>query len=91
MHAITKQTPLPFFMALLLLAAALAIPFAFAAPTVATDTAAYLPDDAVTVSGTADANAIVSIQVFDPDGTRVAIAQATADAAGAYSIAAYTV
>jgi membrane-bound inhibitor of C-type lysozyme len=90
MQTITKQTPLSFFVALMLLAAALAVPLAFAAPTVSTDKASYSPGDALSVSGTATADAIVSIQVFDPDGTRVAIAQATAGTDGAYSATVYT-
>jgi hypothetical protein len=90
MHAVTKQTTLPFFVALMLLAAAMAVPLAFAAPTVTTDKSSYLPGEAIVVSGTADADSIVSVQVFDPDGARVAIAQANANAGGAYSVAVYT-
>ena len=89
MHAVTKQTPLPFFIALLLIAAALAVPLAFAAPTITTDKASYSPGDTLSVSGTADANSIVSIQAFDPDGNRVEITQATASATGAYSATAH--
>jgi len=67
------------------IATAMSIPLAFAAPTVATDKPTYLPGEAVSVNGTATPNSIISIQLFNPDGLRVAIAQAKADANGAYS------
>ncbi|WP_309492970.1 Ig-like domain-containing protein [Candidatus Hecatella orcuttiae] len=74
-------------LAVVLIVAAAVLPLAFAAPTVATDKDTYEPGDSLSVSGTAAANALVSLQLFDPDGVRVAIAQAEADAAGAYSAA----
>jgi hypothetical protein len=74
-------------MVAVLIVAAAVLPLAFAAPTVATDKDTYEPGDSLSVSGTAAANALVSLQLFDPDGVRVAIAQAEADAAGAYSAA----
>jgi len=74
-----------FFVAAILVLACLATP-ALAAPiTVQPDKDAYSPGESLGVSGTATANAWISIQVFNPDGKRVAIAQAQADETGAWS------
>ncbi len=54
-------------------------------PLVSTDKDAYAPGESLNVSGTATANAWVTIQIFDPDGNRVAIAQTQADADGNWS------
>jgi hypothetical protein len=82
-----QKTTLPiFFAAVLLLAVLAVVPAALAAPiTVATDKDAYAPGESLNVSGTATANAWISIQVFDPDGKRKAIAQTQAAADGSWS------
>jgi hypothetical protein len=79
-----KTTHLPLFIATILILASLAtvVPAALAAPiTVQTDKDAYGPGESLNVSGTATANAWISIQLFNPDGNRVAIAQAGSDGA----------
>jgi hypothetical protein len=83
-----KTTHLPLFIATILILASLAtvVPAALAAPiTVQTDKDAYGPGESLNVSGTATANAWISIQLFNPDGNRVAIAQAQAGSDGAWS------
>jgi len=82
-----QKTTLPtFFAAVLLLAVLAVVPAALAAPiTVATDKDAYAPGESLNVSGTATANAWVTIQLFNPDGDRIAIAQTQADADGNWS------
>jgi len=55
--------------------------------TVTTDKEHYTPGDTLLVMGTAKPGSMVSIQVFDPDGNRKAIAQAQATAGGSYTAA----
>jgi hypothetical protein len=71
---------------LLLASLAMIVPAALAAPiTIAPDKDAYAPGEALNVSGTATPNSWVTIQLFDPDNVRVAIAQTQADSTGAWS------
>ena len=85
MYQATPKTTLPIFLVLALLIAPLAVAVTFAAPTVSVAKSDYKPGETLSASGTATANALVSLQVFDPNGKRKAIAQAKADAGGAWS------
>jgi hypothetical protein len=68
------KTPTIFFTILTLLLASLTIT-AFAAPvSVMTDKDSYNSGEAISVSGTAASNAYVSIQLYDPNDMRKAIA-----------------
>jgi len=55
--------------------------------TVITDKASYLPDELVTISGVADADAWVAVDVKNPQATSVYVDSVQANAAGAYSTA----
>ena len=82
----THKKTLTLFFTVLLVLATLAILPALASPiTVATEKDEYKAGEVLAVSGTATPNALVSIQLFDPNGKRVAITQADADSTGAYS------
>ena len=81
----THKKTLTLFFTVLLVLATLAILPALASPiTVATEKDEYKAGDSLTVSGTATPNALVSIQLFDPNGKRKAIAQATSNIKGVW-------
>lgn len=85
MYTLQKTTPI-FFVLMLTLAALAVIPLASASPiTVKPEKDSYNAGETLNVSGTASAGASVSIQLFNPDGKRIAIAQAEADTTGKYS------
>ena len=65
---------------------AAAVPQAAAEPTVTVGKASYTIGESVSLSGTAPPNSLISIQVFNPAGVREAIAQASADGEGRYSV-----
>jgi hypothetical protein len=69
-----------------LLALAVITPAAIAQVTaVSTDATSYMPGDTVTISGTAPADAYVSLQVTNPLGTNILMVTAKADATGAFT------
>jgi len=70
---------------LALLVSALIPPALAQTITVSTDKASYLPDELVTISGVADANAWVAVDVKNPQATSVFIDSVQASASGAYS------
>lgn len=82
----TQKTPILFFTLITLLIASLAMPLALANPiTVSTDKDTYVAGEKLSVTGTATPNAYISVQVFDPNDVRKAVAQTQADEDGAYS------
>jgi len=87
MHKIDRHNVLilTIFFILLVSTFAAATPLAAAAPTIMASKPSYTIGETITVSGTADRYSLISIQVFDTNGVRKAIAQATADSQGRYS------
>lgn len=87
MYTLQKITPI-FFVLMLTLAALAVIPLASASPiTVNAEKDSYDAGETLNVSGVASPGALVSIQLFDPDNVRKAIAQAEANSTtGEYSI-----
>lgn len=72
---------------LVLLVSALIPPAIAQTITVSTNKASYLPDELVTISGVADANAWVAVDVKNPQATSVFIDSVQANTLGAYSTA----
>lgn len=69
-----------------LLALAVITPAAIAQVTaVSTDATSYMPGDTVTISGTAPADAYVSLQVTNPLGTNILMVTAKADTTGTFT------
>ena len=58
-----------------------------ALPTIQTNKPTYKAGESLTVFGTATPNTLISVQLFDPNGRRVAVAQAEADREGAWETA----
>jgi len=79
------QKTIPLFFTLILVISALTILPAFATQiTVQAEKEEYGVNETLTVTGTATPGTLISIQLFDPDGVRVAIGQTEADSEGAY-------
>lgn len=70
--------------ALVLLAASQAM-VALAALSASTDKAVYFPGDTLTLSGQADANALITIKLVDPNGETKVVDQISAGADGSFS------